>query len=74
MSRQVTAGDPWPEAIPKHNEDGSVNWAVGGYIAGFTIIVIWVILQVEERVRERDEGMGHTPGHMGHTLGRGESV
>ena len=35
-----------PEAMLQHNEDGSVNWVVGGFIAGFTIIVIWVVLQV----------------------------
>ena len=42
----VTGGDPWPETLPSYNEDGSVNWLVMGFIFGYTIIVIWVILQV----------------------------
>ena len=24
----VTGGDPWPEELPKYNEDGSANWMV----------------------------------------------
>ena len=42
----VTGGDPWPDALPKFNEDGSANWIVAAYIMGYTMIEIWVILQV----------------------------
>ena len=24
----VTGGDPWPDSLPKHNDDGSTNWEV----------------------------------------------
>ena len=24
----VTGGDPWPDTLPKHNEDGTTNWQV----------------------------------------------
>ena len=24
----VTGGDPWPDSLPKHNEDGTANWEV----------------------------------------------
>ena len=42
----VTGGDPWPDALPKFNEDGSANWVVAAYIMAYTMIEIWVILQV----------------------------
>ncbi len=29
-----------------HNEDGTANWVAGGFVAGFTIVVVWVVLQV----------------------------
>ena len=41
----VTGGDPWPDALPKFNEDGSANWIVAAYIMAYTMIEIWVILQ-----------------------------
>ena len=44
----VTSGDPWPETLPSINEDGTVNWLVTGFVFGYTMIVIWVILQVSE--------------------------
>jgi hypothetical protein len=47
----VTAGDPWPEALPLHNEDGTANWVAGGFVAGFTIVVVWVVLQVRRKQR-----------------------
>ena len=25
----VTGGDPWPDSLPKYNEDGTTNWEVG---------------------------------------------
>ena len=43
----VTGGDPWPDALPKFNEDGTANWIVAGYIMCYTIVEIWVILQVD---------------------------
>ena len=45
----VTGGDPWPDALPKFNEDGSANWVVAAYIMAYTMIEIWVILQVAAR-------------------------
>ena len=42
----VTGGDPWPDALPKFNEDGTANWVVAAFIMGYTMIEIWVILQV----------------------------
>ena len=45
----VTGGDPWPDALPKFNEDGSANWIVAAYIMAYTMIEIWVILQVRRQ-------------------------
>ena len=42
----VTAGEPWPEALPRRNEDGSSNWAVALFTTFYTIITIWLMLQV----------------------------
>ena len=42
----VTSGDPWPETLPGFNEDGTVNWLVTSFVFAYTMIVIWVILQV----------------------------
>ena len=42
----VTGGDPWPDSLPKFNEDGSANWTVAAFIITYTLIEIWVILQV----------------------------
>ena len=42
----VTGGDPWPDALPKFNEDGSANWIVAAYIMCYTMLEVWVILQV----------------------------
>ena len=42
----VTGGDPWPDALPKFNEDGSANWVVAAFIMAYTVVEIWVILQV----------------------------
>ena len=30
----VTGGDPWPDSLPKYNEDGSINWTVTRAISG----------------------------------------
>ena len=45
----IAGGDPWPDSLPKFNEDGSANWVVAAYIMGYTMIEIWVILQVSHR-------------------------
>ena len=50
MLFRVTAGDPWPEDFHAIRENGTPNWAVAVFIAAFTIIVIWVILQVSMAV------------------------
>ena len=42
----VTGGDPWPEALPRANEDGSANWAVAGFVMVYTVAVVWVMLEV----------------------------
>ena len=39
------------QALPRLNEDGSSNWRVAGFTAGFTIVVIWVMLQVGTGLR-----------------------
>ena len=45
----VTAGDPWPEAMPRLNEDGSANWPAMAYCACYIIVSTWLILQVPRR-------------------------
>ena len=47
----VTGGDPWPEALPRVNEDGTANWVVAGFVMVFTIMVVWIILEVQESDR-----------------------
>ena len=47
----VTGGDPWPEALPRVNEDGTANWVVAGFVMTFTIMVVWIILEVKESDR-----------------------
>jgi hypothetical protein len=42
----VTAGEPWPEALPRRLEDGSSNWAVALFTTCYTIVTIWLVLQV----------------------------
>ena len=43
----ITGGDSWPDALPKFNEDGTANWVVAAYIMGYTMVELWVILQVD---------------------------
>ena len=45
----VTGGDPWPEALPRVNEDGTANWVVAGFVMVFTIMVVWIILEVNRK-------------------------
>ena len=42
----VAGGDPWPDELPKFNEDGSVNWMTAWYILVYTVVEIWIVLQV----------------------------
>ena len=51
----VAGGDPWPESLAKFNEDGTVDWTVAMYVGIYTIIEIWVILQVRPRGSARRE-------------------
>ena len=41
----VSGGDPWPETLPKTNEDGSANWVTAGYVMVYTVVVDWVIIE-----------------------------
>lgn len=41
----ITAGDPWPEEPALYDQDGTVNWKVGGFHIAYEISVNWVILQ-----------------------------
>jgi hypothetical protein len=43
----VTAGDPWPESLPKLREDGSADWVTAGYVIIFTVTVVWIFVEVE---------------------------
>ena len=43
----ITGGNSWPDALPKFNEDGTANWVVAAYIMGYTMVELWVILQVD---------------------------
>ena len=42
----VTAGEPWPEGLPRLREDGSANGVVMLFCAVYTITTYWLILQV----------------------------
>jgi hypothetical protein len=42
----VTAGDPWPETLPKLREDGSADWVTASYVIIFTVIVVWIFVEV----------------------------
>ena len=42
----VTAGDPWPETLPKLREDGSADWVTAGYVIIFTVTVVWIFVEV----------------------------
>ena len=47
---RIAAGETWIEGVPVLDNDGLVNWGVGGYIMSFTIIVNWTLLQVSVAV------------------------
>ncbi len=42
----VTGGEPWPESLPRLNEDGTANWGVMLFCAVYFVITTWLILQV----------------------------
>ncbi len=42
----VTGGEPWPESLPRLNDDGSANWVVMLFCAIYFVITTWLILQV----------------------------
>ena len=47
----VTGGEPWPETLPRLNEDGTANWAVMLFCAIYFVITTWLILQVGDAPR-----------------------
>ena len=53
----VTGGDGWPDALPKFNSDGSVNWIVALFIMLFTMVELWVVLQVRIRSNSGEKGV-----------------
>ena len=58
----VTAGEPWPEDLPVHHEDGSANWIAGAFTMAFTIVVHWVVLEVTPSSWQTGPGLGYGPG------------
>ena len=36
----TAAGDPWPDTLPRLNDDGSTNWPVAGFILVYTVIQV----------------------------------
>ena len=42
----VTAGEPWPDALPRLNSDGTANWTVMVFCGCYIIISTWLVLQV----------------------------
>ncbi len=46
----VTGGEPWPETLPRLNEDGTANWGVMLFCAAYFVITTWLILQVLGRI------------------------
>ena len=42
----ITAGEPWPEAMPRRHEDGSANYVVMAFVGCYTVVTFWLILQV----------------------------
>mmetsp|Transcript_67340 Transcript_67340/g.179747 ORF Transcript_67340/g.179747 Transcript_67340/m.179747 type:complete len:641 (-) Transcript_67340:424-2346(-) len=43
---EVTAGDPWPEALRQANEDGSTDWSSTAFIIVFTVTLHLTLLEV----------------------------
>ncbi len=42
----VTGGEPWPESLPRLNEDGTANGVVMLFCSAYFVITTWLILQV----------------------------
>ena len=36
----TAAGDPWPDTLPRLNDDGSTNWPVAGFILVYTVVQV----------------------------------
>ena len=61
----VAAGETWIDGVPLHDDEGNVNWMIGGFIIAFIIVVNWTVLQVSvavlldnfvnETAREREQ-------------------
>jgi hypothetical protein len=47
---RIAGGDTWVDGMDVLNAEGSVNWAVGGYVFSFILIVNWTLLQVSVAV------------------------
>ena len=47
----VTGGEPWPESLPRLNEDGTANWGVMLFCSVYFVITTWLILQVRKAPR-----------------------
>jgi len=47
---RIAAGDTWIEGVDVLDESGAVNWAIGGYVFSFVLIVNWTLLQVSDHV------------------------
>ena len=41
---RIAAGETWVDGIDVTDEDGNVNWSLGGYILSFIAIVNWTLL------------------------------
>lgn len=47
---RIAAGETWVEGMPVLLESDEVDWALGGYIVSFIIVVNWTLLQVSVAV------------------------
>eukprot|EP00292_Cryptomonas_paramecium_P000167 CAMPEP_0113678112 /NCGR_PEP_ID=MMETSP0038_2-20120614/9720_1 /TAXON_ID=2898 /ORGANISM="Cryptomonas paramecium" /LENGTH=379 /DNA_ID=CAMNT_0000595621 /DNA_START=655 /DNA_END=1791 /DNA_ORIENTATION=- /assembly_acc=CAM_ASM_000170 len=47
---KVTSGDPWPDEPRIQKEDGRVDYSVVGFQFAYTVVVLWVIVQVSVAV------------------------
>ena len=54
----VTAGEPWPDALPRLNPDGSANWVVMAFCGCYIIVSTWLVLQVPRPRRRRTPTAG----------------
>ncbi len=63
----VTGGEPWPESLPRLNEDGTANWGVMLFCSGYFVITTWLILQVLAAIPSNSRGAfeGSVPRQLG---------